>query len=300
MRAVGAEETVSLALGDQQAVVHARGGRVETYRVGGTEVLAGGEDPELFAFRGALLAPWPNRVAGARWRWEGRELELPVNDPNSGSALHGLVFDVDWTFELIDATSAVLTYALAAQPGYPFPLLLTVSYALGRDGLRCALRAVNVGAEPAPVGLGVHPYIAVPGMVDDVLLTLPATTLLETDSVWQETGRRAVAGTGLDFSSGRRIGDTALDDAFTDVRADDDGRSRAGVELPDGNVVTVWAGSTCRWWQVYTADTLGPADRRRSVAIEPMTCPPNALNTGEIDVIAPGKAVQLDWGFQLR
>jgi aldose 1-epimerase len=300
VRAVGAEKTVTLTLGDQQAVVHARGGRVETYRVGGTEVLAGAENPELFAFRGALLAPWPNRVAGARWRWQAKELVLPVNDPGSGSALHGLVFDVDWSLEQIDATSVVLSYAIAAQPGYPFPLQLTASYALDRGGLRCALRAVNVGAEPAPVGLGVHPYVAVPGVVDDVVLTLPATTLLETDSAWHETGRRAAAGTGLDFSSGRRIGDAALDDAFTDVSADDDGCSRAGVELPDGRVVTVWGGSTCRWWQVYTADTLVPADRRRSVAVEPMTCPPNALNTGEIDVIAPGEALQLDWGFQLR
>jgi aldose 1-epimerase len=300
VRAVGAEETVTLTLGDQQAVVHARGGRVETYRAGGTEVLAGGENPELFAFRGALLAPWPNRVAGARWRWQAKELVLPVNDPGSGSALHGLVFDVDWSVEQIDATIVLLSYAIAAQPGYPFPLQLTASYALDRGGLRCALRAVNVGAEPAPVGLGVHPYVAVPGVVDDVVLTLPATTLLETDSTWQETGRRAAAGTGLDFSSGRRIGDAALDDAFTDVRADDDGCSRAGVELPDGRLVTVWAGSSCRWWQVYTADTLLPADRRRSVAVEPMTCPPNTLNTGEIDVIAPGEALQLDWGFQLR
>jgi aldose 1-epimerase len=300
VRAVGAEETVSLTLGDQQAVVHARGGRVETYRVGGAEVLAGAENPGLFAFRGALLAPWPNRVAGARWRWQGRELELPVNDPGSGSALHGLVFDVEWSVEQIDATRVLLSYALAAQPGYPFPLHLTVSYALDRGGLRCALRAVNAGAAPAPVGLGVHPYLAVQGLVDDVVLTLPATTLLETDSAWRETGRREAAGTDLDFSSGRRLGDAALDDAFTDVRADGDGCSRAGVELPDGRVVTVWAGATCRWWQVYTADTLLPADRRRSVAVEPMTCPPDALNSGEIDVIAPDEALQLDWGFQLR
>jgi aldose 1-epimerase len=297
---MGAEERVTVTLGDQQVAVQARGGRVETYRVGGTDVLAGTENPELFAYRGALLAPWPNRVAGARWRWQGRELELPVNDAGSGSALHGLVFDVDWAFQQVDATSVTLTYALAPQPGYPVPLRLTVSYALDSGGLRCRLRAVNLGTEPAPVGLGVHPYIAVPGSVDDVILTIPATTLLETDSAWQETGRRPAAGTGLDFSSGRRIGHDALDAAFADVVTDDDGGSRARVELPDGRVVTVWAGATGRWWQVYTADTLLPADRRRSVAVEPMTCPPNALNTGEIDVIPPDEALQLDWGFQLR
>jgi aldose 1-epimerase len=296
---VRAEQVFDLVLDGQAATVASRGGVVRSYRVAGRDVLAGVENPALFAFRGSLLAPWPNRVVAGSWAWHGRELRLPVNDPAAASALHGLVFGTDWAVEHVDSCSIALACELAKHEGYPFPLRLTVSYALTPAGLACALRAVNVGTEPAPVGLGVHPYIAVPGLVDDVILTIPARSLLQTDAAWQETGRRPAAEADLDLSSGRRIGDAEIDAAFTDVVPDAEGRLAARVAMPDGGVVTLWAGPTCRWWQVYTGHTLPPPDYRRSIAVEPMTCPPNAFNTGEVDVLEPGGSLQLDWGFRL-
>ncbi|MCW2572344.1 MAG: putative aldose-epimerase [Frankiales bacterium] len=291
---------IQLDLDGQQATVHTRGGRLERYRVDGRDVLAGTENPVMFAFRGALLAPWPNRVVGARWAWRGRELELPANEPATGSALHGLVFDAPWVVDQVDSCSIALSYALSARPGYPFPLQLTVTYELGAEGLTCGLTAVNIGTEPAPVGLGVHPYIAAPDLVDDLLLTIPARTVLETDASWRETGRLSVDAAGLDFRAARRLGDLALDVGFTDVITDGTGRSEVRVGRPDGRQVAVWSGPTCRWWMVYTADTLPSDDFRRSIAVEPMTCPPGALNTGQIDVVEPGGSLRLDWGVSLR
>lgn len=295
-----AGQTFSLGLGDQRATVETLGGRVVDYQVAGRDVLAGAENPDLFAFRGSLLAPWPNRVVAGRWTWRGRRLELPVNDPGAGAALHGLVYDVDWSVEHVDSCSIALSYALPAHPGYPFPLHFTAEYVLTAAGLACALIARNTGGEPAPVGLGVHPYIGAPALVDELLVTIPASTSLQTDAAWQETGRPPVEQAGVDFRSPRRLGELALDTAFTDVIADGDGRTEARVGLPGGHEVVVWSGATCRWWLLYTGHTLLPADRRRSLAVEPMTCPPNALNTGEIDVVRPGEALRLDWGFSLR
>ena len=172
-----------------------------------------------------------------------------------------------------------------------------VSYELGNDGLRCALMAVNIGSQPAPVGLGVHPYIAAPGLVDDLDITIPAETLLETDAAWRETGRLPASSVGLDFRSPRRLGELTLDAAFTDVTVGAGGRTEAAVRLPDGAQVVLWSGATCRWWLLYTGHTLPTEDFRRSLALEPMTCPPNALNTNEIHVLAPGEELRLDWGF---
>jgi aldose 1-epimerase len=297
---MGAGQALELSLGSQQAVVDLRGGRVRHYRVAGREVLAGTESPEMFAYRGCLLAPWPNRVVGGRWAWDDSQLELPVNEPATGSALHGLVFDVDWSVEKVGSAALTIGYVLDAQPGYPFPLRLSATYELRPEGLVCSLTAVNVGPGPAPVGLGVHPYLAAPGLVDDLTVTVPAETLLETDASWRETGRRPVAATELDFRAPRRIGDVALDTGFTDVTGDGAGRTEVRVDLPDGAEVAVWAGATCRWWLLYTSDTLPARDRRRSLAVEPMTCPPNAFNSGEVDVLAPGESLRLDWGFSLR
>lgn len=295
-----AARLTSIVLGDQQATVASHGGRLVAYRVGGRDLLAGVENPALFAFRGSLLAPWPNRVVGGRWSWSGKELQLPINDPAAGAALHGLVYDVDWAVGAVDSCSISLGYELAPQPGYPFPLQLTVSYALEAAGVACALVATNIGSAPAPVGLGVHPYIAAPGVVDDLEITIPAGTFLEADATWRETGRPAVDDVGLDFRSPRQLGDLRLDAAFTDVVFGADGRTTAAVGLPSGEQLALWSGRTCRWWLLYTGDTLPPDDFRRSLALEPMTCPPNALNTGEIDVLEPGAELRLDWGFSLR
>jgi aldose 1-epimerase len=289
-----------LQRGDQRAVVSTTGGRLVGWSVAGREILAGHENPDRFAYRGALLAPWPNRVAGGRWTWKGRELQLPVNDPDTGAALHGLVYDKTWDVERADEHAVSLTYALPSHPGYPFPLQLRASYELGEGGLACSLTAANTGDDAAPVGLGVHPYIAAPGPVDELVVTIPADTLLETDDAWQEAGRLDVEVAGTDFRSGRRLGSQELDAAFTDVRHDGTGRTETCVELPGGPTVLLWSGSSCRWWLLYTGHTLPPPDFRRSIAVEPMTCPPNALNSGEVDILEPGAELRLDWGFELR
>jgi len=63
--------------------------------------------------------------------------------------------------------------------------------------------------------------------------------------------------------------------------------------------VSLWADEGYRWLQVFTGDSLGPDRRRKAVAIEPMTCPPNAFATGEdVLVLEPGQAVTHTWGIQ--
>jgi aldose 1-epimerase len=161
-------------------------------------------------------------------------------------------------------------------------------------------RAANASVEPAPFGVGFHPYLTLGIMVDDVRLTIPASRRLITDERALPVGEEDVAGTEFDFAGGRPIGATRLDTCFTDLARGSDGRSHTRLESGDISV-EVWAAAAFGYLQAYTGDTLEPTSRRRQgVAIEPMTCPPNAFASGA-DVIAldRGAAWSGAWGIAI-
>ena len=252
--------------------------------------------------RGALLAPWPNRVVDGRYRDpDGREQLLALSEPKRGHAIHGLVDWAPWWLVAHTEDSVVLGARVFPRSGYPYVLDVTVAYALGPDGLSTTVRATNVGAGRAPYGCGAHPYVlagpARPGAVDDWTLALPATRVLEvTEDRLVPTGLAEVDGTGYDFRSPRRIGDTFLDHAFTGVLRDDTGRATVRVTGDDGSGVEVRFGSECPWVQVHTADKPGAASHRAGLAVEPMTCPPDAYNSGtDLVVLEPGQTHQASW-----
>ncbi len=291
-------DTVTLTRGDQRVEVSRTGGLVVSYRVGGDELLAGRQsDVGPYAYRSSLLVPWPNRVTDGRWSWQGEDYELPVNEHTTGSAMHGLVDRAEFSLEEQDAESVSLVHHLAASAGYPFPLLVRAAYRLTDGGLVGRLEAVNEASVPAPVGLGVHSYLEGHGPIDGAVLRLPARTLWQADERWLETGRVGVADGGLDFREGRLLGGQVMDSAFTDLDRVG-GHVEVGFSPAAGPAVTLWAGETCRWLVVYTADTLHESEARRSIAVEPQTCPPNALKTGDIDVVDPGASLVLDWGVR--
>jgi aldose 1-epimerase len=61
----------------------------------------------------------------------------------------------------------------------------------------------------------------------------------------------------------------------------------------------LWAGEGYRWLQVFTGDPLGPDRRRKALAVEPYTCPPNAFVTGDdLLILQPGATVTHAWGIQ--
>jgi len=144
--------------------------------------------------------------------------------------------------------------------------------------------ARNVGAGALPFGAGHHPYFTVgTARVDEATLHLPARTFLITDERLLPTGRAPVAGGDFDFRAGRAIGGTRLDTCFTDLAADDDGRIRITLAAPGGAPrLTLALDAAYGFVQVYTGDNLpDPEARRRGIAIEPMTCPANAFNSGD-------------------
>ena len=112
------------------------------------------------------------------------------------------------------------------------------------------------------------------------------------------TGSEPVDGTGYDFRTARTIGATKLDNAFTDLVRDDDGRARVRLRDPDGDAaVTLWVDESYRYLMLFTGDTR-PDVSRRSLAVEPMTCPPNAFRTGDSLIrLEPGESAAATWGI---
>ena len=293
-------EQVEITAGDQRAVIVEVGGGLRSYSAGGRELLDGYPVNQMCTSgRGQVLIPWPNRLRDGSYEFEGRRHRLPLTEPDTQTAIHGLVRWASWTAAERQPNRAVMEHALHPQPGYPFSLALRIEYALSEDGLRVATTATNVGGEPCPYGAGAHPYLRVgTETVDPVVLRAPGLTMLESDERGLPVGATPVEGTEHDFRRPRQIGATKLDNAFTDLERDEDGLAR--VELRDpaqGAGVTLWVDETYPYLMLFTGDPLPDVDRR-SLAVEPMTCPPDAFRTGDSLLrLEPGSSYTSTWGI---
>ncbi|MGY1812212.1 aldose 1-epimerase family protein [Blastococcus sp. SYSU D00820] len=278
------------------------GGGLRGYTAGGRDLLDGfAEDETADDGRGHLLAPWPNRVRDGVYTWDGAQHQLALTEPAKGTAIHGLVRHVAWTVFDRSDDAITLGHLLHPQPGYPFPLRLQVGYRLDEQGLTVTTTATNEGDVPLPYGEGWHPYLAAgPGAhVDDCWLVAPGGTRLAADERGIPTGTEPVEGTAYDLRAGRTIGDLVVDAAFTDLERDEDGRAWVRLTGPDGRGAAVWMDAGYGYLQLYTGDTIPGDRRRRGLAVEPMTCPPNALATGEALVrLEPGQSVTRTWGIE--
>jgi aldose 1-epimerase len=248
---------------------------------------------------GQLLTPWPNRIDHGRYSFGGASYQLDISEPARDNAIHGLTRWATWRVTAQTPDHIELGLDLLGRTGYPFCLQLRAGYRVSADeGLEVTLTARNSGSRPAPFGTGAHPYFTVgDGLVDECLLQLPAGR-------WQPVNDRGipageptdVTGSAYDFRASRKIGGTVLDHAFTALAVDGDGR--AWVRLSGSAAqVAVWLGPGYGWLQVFTGDPLGEDARRRAVAIEPMSCPPNAFVSGrDLATLEPGDSVVYRWG----
>jgi aldose 1-epimerase len=274
-----------LRRGRQRLLVTEVGAGVRSWTIGGRELLARFSPGDYdAAFAGKVLVPWPNRVRDGRYTHDGVEHRLALSEPERGNALHGLVLQSRWRGVRTSARRVSLSYALAPAPGYPFELALAVSYELASGGVVMTVQATNVGSERAPFGAGLHPYLT-PGTtdVDDMVLEIPARALVPVDERLLPTGPPApVADTELDFRGPRRLGALRVDACFGELGRSPAGVARVRLGSNSGpGQLTVWMDERFRFVQVFTADA--------AIAVEPMTCAPDAFNSGDgLVVLEPG------------
>lgn len=277
----------AISAGDYRGTVVSVGGGLRTLEYAGREVVLGyPEDEAAHAGIGQHLFPWPNRIGDGKYTFDGVEQQLYLTEPTRANAIHGLTRWANWD-RLDDGTNpaeVLVGHRLHGQPGYPHQLDLALRYTLDATaGLTVAATATNVGTSAAPYGYGAHPYLTVGRRIDECEVSFTAGQWLEvTPDRLLPVGLREVAGSAFDFGQPRVLGDLAIDNAFTSLAAE------WSVRLTDpatGRSAQL-SGDT-PWMQLYTGDALG----REALAVEPMTCPPNAFVTGDnLITLKPGES----------
>ncbi len=268
-----------------------------------TETWAVGTKPPLSA--GLVLAPWPNRVADGRFTFGGVEHQLEITEPSRNNASHGFVRRVDWTLVDRSSTRVEQSVDVGVHDGWPYKLTVTVAHELSDDGLLVTASAKNTGDTDAPYGMGFHAFVRVGNVpLDECTLEFSAGTRLQLDPVRNLPNGPSVptGGSGFDFTEPKLMKNVWLDTPFSAEVPDSDGRVRHILRAPDGTGTVLWTDREFDWVQVFTADPAKDQaypDRGRALAIEPMTCPPDALNS-EIDllVLKPGESWTGTWGME--
>ncbi|WP_164996692.1 aldose-1-epimerase [Actinomyces minihominis] len=276
--------TVVIKAGDYQATLVEQGAGLAGLTSDGLDLVVP-HDPavEPLGYSGKVLTPWPNRITDGTYRWEGETLSVPINETVTQSALHGLRCWDHW--EVLSRTDDSVTFRTEIEPtsGYPFHVETTATYSLDPEtGLSITVATTNLGEVDAPYGTSIHPYLTCGTSVDDAVLTSPAATVLEVDERLSPLKLVEVEGTRFDLRGGAPMKDRQIDHAFTDLPEGTwqvvlrDPVSGRGVELSSDHP----------WLQIYSGEILD----RRGVAVEPMTCPPNAFNSGtDVIVLQPGE-----------
>ena len=296
----------SIRCGEYTAEIASVGASLRALRIADRDLVVPFDVDEVRpGFRGATLAPWPNRIAGGAYTFAGVEHRTALSDPGRPNALHGLASWLD--FEVVEHRddAVTLTAVIVPQTGYPWRVRITTTYALAADGLTQTVVATNEGADAAPFGTGPHPYlVAGPAPLDAWTFQLRADRVLAVDEVLVPTDLDDVAGSDrFDWREQRALGAAEIDHAFTAL-AREWGVARAVLRDPSGTGVEMTWGAELPWVQVHTADLPGGAAQpghRAGLAVEPMTCAPDAFNAAHhpfdagLIVIEPGQSTTASW-----
>jgi aldose 1-epimerase len=287
--------------GGYQATVTELGAGLRGLKFGDTPLVVGYDVDELPPHSaGQLLTPWPNRLDGGHYAVAGEDYHLSLSEPARGNAIHGLTRWEPWIEVAYDRTEVTLRCLPHGQHGYPFAVQVDTTYRLDSSGLHVTVTATNKGSRPAPWGAGAHPYLTVgTPTIDECELELPADRWQPVDERLLPAGpAQDVTGTDYDLRTARKLAGVHLDTAFTGLRREADGL--AWVRLSGGGLTTaMWLDAANPWLQAFTSDSLEPERRRAAVAVEPMTCPPNAFVSGQdLIMLQPQDSVTARWGVR--
>lgn len=297
-----AQEPAIIQFGSTRAAVDAIGATLTGLWLDGFSILAGpGRVAPELGHHGAVLVPWPNRLADGRYEFGGSTHQLPINDVAYGHAVHGLAFDKPWSIEQRSSASITFGRVVGGIDGYPFRVHVTVTYTVTSTGLVCDATWLNVGVESAPFGIGFHPYFRPgPSPLAEWTLRFAASSYLESNPSTALPARRCpMDGFAFDFRDGRRLGPERFSIAYALPAA----RHAGDITIADhaGLTLTISTSGEFRWLQVFSGDLPTSDLSRTGVGIEPQTCPPNAFVTGvDLIVLQPGESGSATWSVDRR
>ena len=270
--------------GELQATIAQVGASLREFKIGDIElVVPYAEDEPAPLCAGIVMAPWPNRIDGGKWQFEGKTLEVDITIHDQQNANHG--FMGRYPYALVSQTQSSVTLAGTIYPreGYPFLVDTTVTYSLDENGLTVSHTAVNKSEKAAPFAVGGHAYFqfsAVP--TADLTIKTNAKTFVKCNKRQIPIEWIPTPTDDYDLAEGVRVGDHFFDDDFTDFERDAEGLAHIYLTAPDGRGIDVWQDEKFGHVVLFTPDFFptknGPV---YAAAIEPQTAAPNAFNNGD-------------------
>jgi aldose 1-epimerase len=283
-----------------EAVIVQVAASIRELRIGNVELTEpyGEFSPPPFA-DGIVLVPWPNRIEDGIWKLDGETQQLDLTEPDKHNAIHGLLRFAP--YRVIEQTDGSVTLGATVFPqhGYPFLLETSVRHELTDDGMTVTHRITNESDLPAPVAIGTHPFFQIGDVpTEDLTLTLHAGTHFPVDERLNPSAELSVEGTEYDLSGGRKVAELNLDDAFGDVTPVN--QVTAVLTAPDGRSVALWQDENFPYVQIFTTRKYPRGTGFvTAIAIEPMTAPANAFNSGQsLKWLNPGETWQAAWGIR--
>jgi aldose 1-epimerase len=250
-------------------------------------------------FMGSKLFPFPNRIEDGLYTFNDEQYQLPINYPDEGHAIHGLVLEK--SFEVVKELTTDEEASVSLQfdydggiSGYPFPYVLTIDFILNVEGFTCTSSVRNCAEKAIPVADGWHPYFTLNGLLDNFLLKIPSNEIVEVDERMIPTG--AIL-TSAKYRMGAKIGEEAFDTCF--AVSPQEGIAELELTNMAANVTLVMWQETgpnkYNYIQIYTPPS------RNFIAIEPMTCAPDVFNNGQgLILLEPNISVDFSFGIKIK
>jgi aldose 1-epimerase len=232
------------------------------------------------------LVPYSNRIADARFHFDGQRFQLAHNYGQHPHSIHGIGWQRAWTVAEASATRARL--ALDHDPkrdgaaGWPFRFHAEQAVTCSERGLDIAMHIENRDSRPMPAGLGHHPYFPrTPGV----------TLAFEAQSVWLNgadylPSERIAVPPEWNFGRPRPLGEPGLDNCFTGWSG------RARITWPEHKLVLVIEADP-----LYSHLVVFTPAGRDFFAVEPVSHMNDGINrmqdigdTG-VHVLAPGTSI---------
>ncbi|HEX6984035.1 MAG TPA: aldose 1-epimerase [Planctomycetaceae bacterium] len=286
--------------------VAALGGRRVDVIASQPEFVERGEKPSRSGI--PILFPFPNRIKGGRFVWDGREYVLPKDRVgyNLDNAIHGFCLDRPWRVTRRTANGATGEFRLSRDAAecrdcWPADFVIEVRYEVLGPALRCDVRVTNPDAVPLPFGFGTHPYFKLPlagdSRFEDCLVQAPAAERYELiDNL--PTGRTVPAEETIDLREGVALGGLKLDDVYTGLSYEPHGLVTRVVDPKAGLEVVQTCDRSFRELVLLTPFWA------QAVCVEPYTCTTDAIHLQEqgfdagLRVLKPGEEFRT-W-FELR
>tara|TARA_B110000503_G_C7168085_1_gene422870 strand:- start:200 stop:1090 length:891 start_codon:yes stop_codon:yes gene_type:complete len=271
-------ETHLLHNGNYEAVVHTTGAGLWALRFKDEDYIpACAETGPSDSFHGSIIAPWPNRIRDGRYSFDGKNHQLPINEIERNNALHGLSTAVSWKVVEKSEKMISLTTTVGGSQGYPATIELVATYRLNQDGLNLTFMAKNLSNQSAPFGFAFHPYVKIPGDKSPKLQVDASTVVLVDHQRLLPVQEVPVDGTAFDFRKQTGADLDFLDHAFSDFNWDLSGKAAATISGNGGRSLKLTWDRTLPWLQIHRP--LRP-ELPGALVIEPMSCPPDAFNSG--------------------